>query len=140
MNKSVVRVLVVDDFERWRVAVTAMLAGIPGLQVIGEASEGEEAVQMALDLQPDLIVLDIGLPYLNGIEVARKVGRICPFCKIVFLTENRSCDLAEEALRAGASGYVIKNQAHSELIPAIKAVLANEQFLSPSLTALTMTP
>ena len=80
---AVVRVLVVDDFERWRVVVRAMLAKIPGLHVIAEASDGKEAVETALDLQPDLIVLDIGLPYLNGIEVVRKVRRFCPYCKIL---------------------------------------------------------
>jgi len=135
-----VRVLVVDDFERWRIVVSAMLREIPGLHVIAEASNGEEAVQKALDLQPDLVLLDIGLPYLNGIEVAKQIRRLCRDCKIVFLTENRCCDVAEEALRTGASGYILKNRADSELITAVKAVLENEQFLSPNLTALTMSP
>lgn len=137
MGKSVVRVLVVDDFEQWRVAVRAMVEQMSGLQVVGEASDGEEAVQKTQEMQPDLVVLDIGLPTLNGIEVARQISRISPKSKIVFLTENHCCDVAEAALDAGASAYVIKSYAGKELIPAISAVLEKNARLSDNLTALT---
>ena len=91
----------------------------PELQIIAEACDGEEAVQKAKDLKPDLVVLDIGLPKLNGIEVARQIRKLCPECRIVFLTENESKDVIEECFRAGASGYVVKSSAATDLISAI---------------------
>lgn len=140
MSVSSVRVLVVDDFEQWRRIVRTALQVKLGLQAFEEAADGLEALQKAQALQPDLIVLDIGLPTLNGIEVARHMRRISSKSKIVFLTENRSCDVAEAALREGASGYVVKSAFASEMIPAVEAVLEGKPFLSPKLTALTIQP
>jgi DNA-binding NarL/FixJ family response regulator len=87
----------------------------------------------AKELQPDLIVLDIGLPKLNGIEAARRIRQLAPKSKILFLSENRSVDIAGEALRTGASGYVVKSNARSDLLPAAKAVLSGNRFVSASL-------
>ena len=137
---SSVRVLVVDDFEQWRRVVRTTLQVKLGLHVIQEAADGLEAVQKAQELQPDLVVLDIGLPTLNGLEVARHIRRVSAKSKVVFLTENRSSDVREAALEDGASGYVIKSAFASEMIPAIKAVLEGKQFLSARLTALAMEP
>lgn len=133
-----VRALIVDDFQQWRKVVRSALQGKLGLHVIKEAADGLDAVQKAQAMQPDLVVLDIGLPTLNGIEVARSIRRVSPRSKVVFLTENRSCDVAEMALQTGAHGYVIKSAFARELIPAIKAVLEGRQFLSAQLTALDM--
>jgi len=138
MHVSAVRVLVVDDFERWRLIARATLGQIPGVVIVGDASDGIEAVRKAQELEPDLLVLDIGLPNLNGIEVAREIRKVLPVCKIVFLTENNCGDLAEEALNAGANAYVLKSCAAEELIPAVAAVLENQQFLSANLTALAL--
>ena len=140
MEGSSVRILVVDDFERWRHSVCLALQVRREWQVIGEASDGVEAVHKAKDLQPDLVMLDIGLPKLNGIEVARQIRSISPKSRVVFLTENYSCDLAEAALDIGARGYVIKSAFAGELIPAVEAVLEGRQFLSARLTALAMEP
>jgi len=131
-----VRALVVDDFEHWRKVVTAALQGKLGVHIIEEAADGLEAVQKAQEMQPDVVVLDIGLPMLNGIEVARHIRRISAKSKVVFLTENPSRDITEAALQDGASGYVVKSAFASELIPAIQAVLEGRQFLSAKLTAL----
>jgi DNA-binding NarL/FixJ family response regulator len=128
-----VRVLVVDDYEPWRHFVSTTLQNQPELQVIGEAWDGLEAVQKAQQLKPDLILLDVGLPTLNGIESARRIRAVSPDSKILFLSENRSWDIAEEALRAGGGGYLVKSDSASELLPAIKAVLQGKQFVSPSL-------
>jgi len=105
----------------------------PTCQIIGEVSDGLEAVQKAQELQPDLIVLDIGLPTLNGIEAAKQIRTQAPQSKILFLSENRSWDIAREALRSGGSGYVIKSNAASELLPAVEAVLRGKPFLSSGL-------
>jgi DNA-binding NarL/FixJ family response regulator len=133
-----VRTLVVDDFEQWRKVVSAALQGKLGVHIIEEAADGLEAVQKAQEMQPDLVVLDIGLPTLNGIEVARHIRRVSAKSKVVFLTENPSRDITEAALQDGANGYVIKSAFASELIPAIQAVLEGRQFLSAKLTPLTL--
>ena len=96
---------------------------------IREVSDGQEAVQEAQKLQPDLILLDIGLPTLNGIEAARQIHKLSPNSKIIFVTQESSIDVVQEALKAGASGYVVKNDAGSELFEALTAVLRGERFL-----------
>jgi DNA-binding NarL/FixJ family response regulator len=128
-----VRVFVVDDYEPWRRFVSTTLQKQQGLQVIGEAVDGLEAVQKARQLQPDLILLDIGLPTLDGIEAARRIRELSPKSRILFVSENRSWDIAEEALRTGAGGYVVKSDAASELLPAVNAVLGGKRFVSASL-------
>jgi DNA-binding NarL/FixJ family response regulator len=125
---------VVDDYEPFRRFVCSTLGTRPEFQVVGEAADGLEAVHKSAELQPDLIVLDIGLPTLNGIEAARRIREVSPKSKILFVSENRSRDIAEHALRTGASGYVVKSDAGSELLPAMKAVLQGKQFVSASLT------
>jgi DNA-binding NarL/FixJ family response regulator len=135
VDKSPIRVLVVEDYEPWRRYVSAALQKQTELQVIGEVSDGLEAVQQAEELQPDLILLDIGLPTLNGIEAARRIRKVSPASRILFVSENRSADIAEEALSTGASGYVVKSDARSELLPAVKAVLEGKRFISASLAS-----
>ena len=133
LEESTIRVLVAEDYEPWRRFVLSTLHKVPGLQVVCQVSDGLEAVQKAAELQPSLIVLDIGLPTLNGIEAARQILERIPSSKILFLTEDRSQEAAEEALRLGASGYVVKSDAGSELSSAVSAVLEGKPFLSSSL-------
>ena len=118
-----VRVLLVDDYEDWRNYVRSLLRTRPELQLVGEASDGVEAVQMAGELKPDMILLDIGLPKLNGIESARRIKQLVPDCKIIFLTQDNSLDVVQEALSTGALDYVYKAHAQSDLLPAIDAAL-----------------
>ena len=127
-----IRVLVVDDFENWRRQVHSLLQARPAWQVIAEASDGSEAVQKAEDLKPDLILLDIGLPKLNGIEAARRIRQCSPSSKIVFLSQNSDLDFVRAAVGMGALGYVLKTDAGRELLPAVDAVLRGEQFFSSS--------
>jgi len=128
-----VRILVVDDHERWRHFFSTTLQKRPELQVVGEVSDGLEAIGKASELKPDLILLDIGLPTLNGIEAARRIREISPASKILFVSENRSFDIVEKAFGTGAGGYVVKSDAGSELLPAVEAVLQGERFVSASL-------
>jgi two-component system nitrate/nitrite response regulator NarL len=127
-----VRVLVVDDYEAFRRFVFSELGKRAELQVIGEASEGLEAVQKAADLQPDLIILDVGLPTLNGIEAAKRIHEIIPDAKILFLTQNSDTDVIRAALSNGAKGYVLKLDANKQLLHAVEAVLQGDRFVSVS--------
>ncbi len=104
------------------------------MQVICEASDGPEAVQKAEELRPDLILLDIGLPKLNGLEAARQIRKLAPEAKILFLTQETSADVVQEALSLGALGYVVKAQAGAELLAAVQAVLQGKQFVSSGLS------
>ena len=128
-----VRILVVDDFEPFRRFVCASLQARPEWQVIAEASDGLQAVQKAEELKPDLILLDIGLPGLNGIEAARRIRKLSINSKIVLVSANRDLDIIQEAFRSGISGYVLKSAAGSQLFPAVKAVIQGEPFLCPCL-------
>jgi len=134
MAKSPIRVLVVDDYDPWHVFVSITLQPQPGILIIGHVTDGWAAVQQAQQLQPDLILLDIGLPGLNGIEAARRIGDVSPKSKVLFLSQNRSADVVQEALSTGAAGYVVKSEAASELLPAISAILAGKQFVSARLS------
>jgi DNA-binding NarL/FixJ family response regulator len=128
-----IRVLIVDDFENWRRQVHSLLQARPAWQVIAEASDGSGAVQKAEDLKPDLILLDIGLPKLNGIEAARRIQQRSPSSKIIFLSQNSDLDVVRAAVATGALGYVLKTDAGRELLPAVDAVLRGKQFVSSSL-------
>ena len=133
MAGRITRVLVVDDYEPWRTFYSAVLGKQPNLQVIGYASDGLEAVQRAQELQPDLILIDVGLPKLNGLDAVRQIREVSPTCKILFVSENRCADVVEKALSAGAGGYVIKKEAGSKLLMAIKVVLEGNRFISAGL-------
>jgi DNA-binding NarL/FixJ family response regulator len=136
---SSVRVLVVDDYEPFRRFVCSTLKQRPALQVIGEVSDGLEAVQKAEELQPDLIVLDIGLPTLNGIEAARRIRKLSPESKILFISQESSADVVQEALSLGGSGYVLKAGAGSDLLAAVEAVRQGRQFVSSVLSGHNLT-
>lgn len=124
----------VEDFEPFRRFIASTLRTRPDLQIICEARDGLEAVQRAQELLPDLIVLDIGLPKLNGMEAARQIRKLSHESKILFLTQEPSDDLVQEALRLGALGYVVKARAGSELLPAVEAVLQGNQFVGSGLS------
>ena len=132
MATSSIRVLVAEDFEPFRKFLSKTLQNRPELQIICEVADGLQAVQKAEVLQPDLVLLDIGLPNLNGIEVARQVSKLCPRSKVIFVTQESSQELVQGALAAGATGYVVKVDAGSQLLIAMDAVLRGEVFVSRS--------
>jgi DNA-binding NarL/FixJ family response regulator len=130
---SSIRILIADDFEDWRRQVRLLLQPRPEWQIVAKASDGSEAVQKAEELKPDVILLDIGLPKLNGIEAARRIRQLSPGSKIIFLSQNNDLDVVRAALGTGAHGYVCKTGAKSELLLAVDAVLRGKQYVSSSL-------
>jgi DNA-binding NarL/FixJ family response regulator len=127
---SSLRILVVEDFAPFLQFISSTLATRRDLQVVAEVSNGLEAVQKAVELRPDLILLDIGLPGLNGIEAARQIRKLVPESKIIFLTQESSPDVMQEAFRLGASGYVVKTNAVGDLLVAVEAVASGKPFPS----------
>jgi DNA-binding NarL/FixJ family response regulator len=136
LDKASVRILVVDDYEPWRRFVCSKLQERPELRIIGEVSDGLEAVQKAQELQPDVILLDIGLPTLNGIEAAIRIHSAAPETPILFASQNGDMDVVRTALSNGARGYLLKADGESELLPAIETVIRGERFVSKKLNGL----
>lgn len=130
------QILIVEDFEPYRTHITSLLREKPGLQVICEIGNGLQAIQRARELRPDLILLDIGLPGLNGIDAAREILQVTPKSKILFLTQETSSDLVREAFNVGALGYVVKAQAGGELLVAIETILQGNRFVSSGLNGI----
>jgi DNA-binding NarL/FixJ family response regulator len=130
---SSIRILITDDSADWRRQVRLVLQARPEWQIISEASDGLEAVQKAQDLKPEIILLDIGLPKLNGIEAARQIRQLSPRSKIIFLSQNRDLDVVQAALGIGARGYIYKMDVQRDFWPAIEAVLRGKQFVSSAL-------
>ncbi len=128
-------ILLVEDFEPLLRYEASLLQENPEWQIIGEATDGLEAVQKAETLRPDVILLDIGLPKLNGIEAARRIFSIIPGIRIIFVTQESSANVVAEALSFGALGYVSKMRADSDLLDAVKAVLGGGRFVSHGLIA-----
>jgi len=128
-----VRILVVDDHEPFRRFVSSTLHQQTNLQVIAEVQDGMQAIHEAEALQPDLILLDIGLPRLNGIDAARRIVRLAPSAKMIFLTQESSVDVVREAFSLGAWGYVLKAKAGHELLIAVESVLQDKKFAGSGL-------
>jgi two-component system nitrate/nitrite response regulator NarL len=133
LQASFVRILVVDDFAPWQLFVQTFLGQDPNLSIIGFASDGLEAVQKAGELGPDLILMDIRLPGLSGIEAALQIQELAPQSAILFLSQDSDPDVVHAALRAGGRGYVLKSKVARDLVTGVEAVLGGKCFLSPGL-------
>jgi DNA-binding NarL/FixJ family response regulator len=126
------RVLLADDHALLLGAYETLLAG--ECQIVGQVSDGRALVAAALALTPDLIILDISMPLLNGLEAGRQIKQALPLVKLVFVTMNEDPDLAAEAFRAGASAYLVKRCAASELVAAVQEVLQGRSYVTPLIT------
>jgi DNA-binding NarL/FixJ family response regulator len=133
MCSSTIRVLVADDYEPFRQFLVLRLKQRPVLQIVGQVSDGQEAVRKAEELKPDLILLDIDLPTLNGIDAAREIRKLSPESKIIFVTQEFCNEMVQAAHNLGASGYVLKAEAGSKLLAAVDAVLEGRLFFSSGL-------
>jgi DNA-binding NarL/FixJ family response regulator len=128
---SGMRTLLVDDHALVRAGLRTLLEGIEGVTVIAEAGNGEEAVQLAAEHRPELVVMDIAMPQLGGLDAAARIRQIVPDCRVLMLSMHVSDEYVRRALRAGASGYLLKDAAAVELELAVKAVMRGETYLSP---------
>lgn len=126
------RILIAEDHTILREGLKALLGGMPENQVVGEAVDGMEAIRMANDLQPDLVLLDLSMPRTNGLEALQEIKRANPQIRVLILTVQKAEDYVHAALRAGADGYVLKDSSSSDLFQAIRSVLAGERYLSPA--------
>lgn len=131
-----INVFIADDHKMFREGLKAQLGGVEDMVVVGEANNGHEAVKMAEQLEPDIVVLDIAMPLLNGIEATRHLVKTMPRVKIVILSMHADRIYVMEALKAGASGYMLKEESFEQLVEGVKTVLNGKIFLSKSLEEL----
>jgi DNA-binding NarL/FixJ family response regulator len=128
------RVLLADDHQLFRDGLRSLLQRSPGFTVVGEAADGLEALRLCRDLQPDVVLLDISMPGLNGVEAARRIGVEAPGTRILIVSMHADRRFVAESLRAGARGYLLKDSAFPEVVQAIQAVMRGHMFLSPAIT------
>jgi len=134
MNKT--RIVLADDHAILREGIRALLEDQSDMTVVGEAADGRKAIELARDLSPDIIVMDIGMPLLNGLEATRQIKHNFPQVAVLVLTMHDNEEYVSQILAAGASGYVLKRAASSELVTAIRAVAGGQSYLSPAVTKL----
>ena len=132
MNK--LRILIAEDHEMIRAGMKLLVEVQEDMEVVGEASDGRSAIELAKQLQPDVILMDISMPELNGLKASAKLKRIAPDLKILTVTRHTDDAYVQELLRAGVSGYVLKRSAPTELMSAIRAVASGKGYLDPKIT------
>jgi len=135
---SKIRILIADDHTLLRNGICALLKEVQDMVIVGEASDGREAVHLAGQLKPDIVLMDIAMPLLNGLEATRQIKRAHPEINVLVLTMYDNEEYFREMLEVGASGYIIKRAAATELVSAIRAVYNGEAVLSPAITRLLL--
>lgn len=133
-----VRILLADDHAILRTGLRLMLSSVPNLEVVGEATNGKEALSKADELTPDLVIMDITMPEMNGIEATQELKRHHPKTKVLMLTMHENEELLFRTVQAGGSGYVLKKSADNELLDAIYQVMRGETFLRPDMAKQVM--
>jgi two-component system response regulator NreC len=129
------RILIAEDHTLFRQGLKALLSLEEDLEIVGEAADGHHAIQRAKDLRPDLVLLDISMPRVDGMTAIKEIKRACPEAKILILTVHKTEEHVLETLKAGASGYVLKDASHEEFLLAMRSVLKDKRYLSPDISA-----
>jgi DNA-binding NarL/FixJ family response regulator len=129
-----IRILIADDHGLIRAGLRALLEDVPDMEVVGEAADGLAVLRLAAELQPDIVLMDISMPGLNGIEATRRLGEISPQARVLALTVQEEEGMLREMIRAGAYGYIIKRAVESELINAIHVIAQGNMYIDPTLT------
>jgi DNA-binding NarL/FixJ family response regulator len=138
MSSEQIRILLADDHTLLREGIRSLLQGQADMVVVGEAEDGRGVVQLASDLKPDIVLMDIAMPLLNGLEATRQIKRDHPQIHVLVLTMHDNEEYVRQVLQSGASGYLLKRAAASELVAAIRAVHRGEAVLSPAITRLVL--
>lgn len=128
------RILLADDHSVVRSGFRALLSAQPDLEVVGEASDGRDAVEQALSLRPDVVVMDVSMPNLNGIEATRRMTQEAPRVRVLALSMHKDAVYVREILRAGARGYLLKDSGEQDLINAVRALAKGEGYISPAVS------
>ena len=134
-SNEIYRVVIAEDHTLFREGLKALLSLEPEFEVVGEAADGYHAIQSAKELKPDLILLDISMPRVDGMAAIKEIKRVCPEAKILILTVHKTEEHVLETLKSGASGYVLKDASHEEFLLAMKSVLQDKRYLSPDISA-----
>jgi DNA-binding NarL/FixJ family response regulator len=129
-----IRILIADDHGLIRAGLRALLEDVPDMEVVGEAGDGLAVLRLAAELQPDIVLMDISMPGLNGIEATRRLGEISPQARVLALTVHEEEGMLREMIRAGAYGYIIKRAVESELINAIHVIAQGNMYIDPTMT------
>jgi two-component system response regulator NreC len=132
---STVHILIADDHGVLRAGLCALLNAVPDLEVVGEAADGREALRLVEELRPDVVLLDISMPDLDGIEVVGQLGETLPGVRVLILTVYDDASLLREAISLGATGYMTKTASHLELIEAIRTVARGDPYIHPGMTS-----
>ncbi len=134
MAEKLTRILLADDHQVVRRGFGLILSAQPGWEIVGEAANGREAVELTERLQPDLVVMDVSMPELNGIEATRRIAEFAPRCRILALSMHRDAVYVREILRAGAHGYLLKDASDQDLVDAVRAISNGQGYLSPAVS------
>jgi two-component system, NarL family, response regulator NreC len=134
-----IRVLLADDHAVVRQGFRLILAGQPDMEIVGEAGNGREAVELAERLHPDIVVMDVAMPELNGIEATRRLARLAPRARVLALSMHKDSVYVREILRAGAHGYLLKDAIDRDLLAAVRAVAGGDGYLSPAVSDAVLT-
>ncbi len=136
--KEMIRILLADDQALFREGLRMLLSVQPDIEVVGEAANGEEAIRLAVDLQPTIVLMDLRMPVLDGVSATRRLHMVLPNCRVIVLTTFDDDEYVFDGLRAGAVGYLLKDTSSEKLLEAIHAAARGEYFLLPSITAKVM--
>jgi two-component system NarL family response regulator len=134
-----IRVMICDDHALFRRGLTMVLESEPGMEVVGEAEDGDEAIKKAEELAPDVVLMDVRMPNVSGIEATRRISEVDPTAKILMLTVSDEEDDLYDAIKAGATGYLLKEISIEEVADAIRAVVSGQSLISPSMASKLLT-